>query len=249
MMAEERELAISGDQVNDALWRSLETRRQLETLVIWGGAITNERLEPLRRLTWLTGLALGEIPVDDGLFAHLQPLRSLTYLNLAYTGVKGDFGALLGAPLRDVRLEGCRRIGDACARSLAQFPTLRQLEMHMTGLTDEGLAALSGLPLEVLWLGPRITDRGMETVGGFRGLRHFDICTHLITDAGVRALAGLSRLEVLWLTRSRITDASVEVLSQLAGLRELNVNHTEISAAGLAELRRALPKCRLVEPD
>src|SRR6266540_2228095 len=102
-----------------------------------------------------------------------------------------------------------------CARSLAQFPTLRNLELHMTGLTDEGLAALAPLPLEVLWLGPRITDDG------------------------VRELAGLGELEVLWLTRSRITDASIGVLSRLTGLRELNVNYTEITAAGLAELRRA----------
>src|SRR4029077_3184441 len=87
---------------------------------------------------------------------------------------EGRFRTLLGAPLHDVRLEGCRRVGDACARSLAQFPTLRNLELHVTGLTDEGLAALAPLPVEVLWLGPRITDRGMLTVGGFRGLKHAD---------------------------------------------------------------------------
>ena len=240
---------ISGDQVDDALWRKLGTRRDLEELVIWGGAITNDRLKPVSRMTWLTGVGLGEIPVDDGVLVHLQPLRELEYLNLAYTGVTGDFTPLLGAPLRDVRLEGCRHTGDDCARSLAQFPTLRQVEMHMTGLTDDGLAALAAIPLEVLWVGPRITDRGMETVGGFANLRHLDICTHLITDTGVRALAGLSGLQVLWLTRSRITDASIEVLSQFTGLRELNVNHTEITAQGLAQLKLALPGCRMVEAD
>ena len=119
----------------------------------------------------------------------------------------------------------------------------------MTGLTDDGLAALAAVPLEVLWLGPRITDRGMETIGGFGNLRHLDICTHLITNTGVRALAGLKELQVLWLTRSRITDASIEVLAQFKGLRELNVNHTEITPQGLAQLKVALPGCRLVEPD
>src|SRR5690242_1102715 len=138
-VAEKREFTISGDRLDDAAWRAIEAQRDLATLVIWGGSVTNQQLEPLRRLTGLTGLVLGEMPVDDGVIAHLAPLRSLSYLNLAYTGVTGDFTPLLGAPLRDVRLEGCRRIGDACARSLAQFPTLRQLEMHMTGLTDEGL--------------------------------------------------------------------------------------------------------------
>ncbi len=248
-MAEESELAFSGDQVNEEFWRALESRRDVETLTIWGGPLTSEQLAPLSRLTWLTGLVLGEMPVDDGLFIHLQPLRELSALNLAYTAVTGDFTPLLGAPLRDVRLEGCRRVGDACGRSLAQFLTLRQVELHMTGLTDEGLAAMALLPLEVLWAGPRITDGGMRTVGGFRRLKHIDICTHLITDEGVRAIAGLRELEVLWLTRSRITDASIDVLRQFTSLRELNVNNTEITGEGLAELRRALPGCRMVEPD
>jgi len=56
-MAETREFTISGDQLDDAVWRSLETQQDLETLVIWGGPVTNQRLEPLRRLTWLTGLS------------------------------------------------------------------------------------------------------------------------------------------------------------------------------------------------
>ena len=225
------------------------TRRDVETLVIWGGKLTNQQLQPLERFTWLTGLVLGEMPVDDGVLLHLKPLRNLAYLNLAYTGMRGDLTPLLGAPLRDVRLEGCRRFGDAGARSLAQFPTLRQAELHMTGLTDDGLAALTPLPLEVLWLGPRITDDGMQSVAAFSGLKHLDICTHLLTDRGVRAIEGMRTLEVLWLTGSRVSDASVELLSQFTGLRELNVNSTEITPQGKEELRRALPSCRMVDPD
>jgi hypothetical protein len=59
----------------------------------------------------------------------------------------------------------------------------------------------------------------------------------------------LRALEILWLCRSRITDASVEILAQFSSLRELNVNCTEITPQGMAELRRALPACRFVEPD
>jgi hypothetical protein len=65
----------------------------------------------------------------------------------------------------------------------------------------------------------------------------------------VRAIAGLRALEVLWLTGSRVSDASVELLAQFTGLRELNVNGTEITPRGKEELRRALPGCRMVEPD
>src|SRR3982751_2820490 len=102
------ELAVSGDQVNDEFWRSLEARRDLEKLVIWGGPLSTEQLKPIGRMPWLTEVVLGEMPVDDGVFAHLRPLRDLACLNLAYTAIRGDFSPLQGAPLRDVRLEGCR---------------------------------------------------------------------------------------------------------------------------------------------
>lgn len=240
---ESNELVISGDSLD---WPAIEARSDLRALTIWGGTLKSADLAPLARLTSLNALTLGELPIDDAVFLHLQPLRDLALLNLAYTAVHGDFTPLLGVPLRDVRLEGCRRVGDACARSLANFPTLRNLELHMTGLTDDGLAALAPLPLEVLWLGPRITDSGMSTIAGFANLRHLDICTHLLTDAGLRAIAGLRALEILWLTRSRITDAGVEVLAQFSALRELNVDCTGITPDGLAALRRALPDCRIV---
>jgi len=238
------ELILSGEAVD---WAAIQSHRDLRRLTIWGGPLKNEDLAPLRKLTSLTSLTLGELAIDDGVFAHLQPLRELAALNLAYTGVQGDFTPLLGLPLREIRLEGCRHVGDASARSLAHLPTLRHLELHMTSLTDAGLAALAALPLEVLWLGPRVTDRGMSTVAQFTNLRHLDICTHLLTDEGVRAIAGLRALEVLWLSRSRITDASVEILAQFSRLRELCVTFTELTIRGIEELRRALPACRMVE--
>jgi hypothetical protein len=246
-MAGNRELAFSGDDITEARLRALESERDLEQLIIWGGPVTNERLEPLSRLTWLKGLVLGESAIDDGVFRYLMPLRELEYLNLAYTNIAGNFGALEGIPLRDVRLEGCGRIGDACTASLARFPTLRQLEIHMTRVTDKGLRHLANSSLEVLWLGPRITDEGMQILPTMTGLRHLDICAPGVTDRGIRALPELKKLEVLWLAQTRTTDDSVDVLSQLRGLRELAVGHTRITEAGKARLRQALPQCRLVE--
>jgi hypothetical protein len=243
------ELSFSGDEVTPEVFGSLEANAELESLVIWGGALTSGDLEPLSRLTRLKKLVLGEMRIDDGIFAWLQPLRQLECLNLAYTGVRGDFSLLAGLPLRDIRLEGCRLVNDACARTLAEFPTLRQLEIHMTGLTDAGVDALAGLPLEVLWLGPRITDRALHTIGQMGSMRHLDLCAHMVTDEGVAALETLGNLEVLWLSRCGISDESVEVLSRLRTLRELNVSYTGVSAAGMQRLRTALPECQLVEPD
>lgn len=244
-----QELSIHGSEVTPALLHSLHDDAQLETLVIWGGTLTTADLEPLSRLTRLKHLVLGEMPIDDGIFRVLQPLRGLESLNLAYTGIRGDFTPLFGAPLRDVRLEGCRLVSDACGKTLAAFQTLRQLELHMTGFTDAGVEALAALPLEILWLGPRITDRSLQIIAGMAGMKHLDLCAHMVTDEGVAALARLPALEVLWLTRCGVSDQSVEVLARMHTLKELNISHTAVSRAGLDTLRAALPQCRLVEPD
>ena len=242
-------LTFDGHKITDEQIHALQSQRDLEELVIWGGPLTNDRLEPLNRLTSLKGLVLGEMPVDDGLFQHLAPLGKLESLCLAYTNNFGDFTTLAGLPLRDVRLEGCRRVSDLAARTLATFPTLRQLEIHMTGLTDRGLEHFKNSDLEVLWLGPRITDTGMNVLATMRHLRHLDICAHLVTDDGVRALAILPDLEVLWITRCRVTDDIIPVLAKLKKLRELNVRNTEVTERGIEQLRQALPGCRIVDAD
>lgn len=175
-MANPQEVSFRGEDITPQRSRRPRLQPGLGKLVIWGGPVTNDQLEPLRRLTHLRGLVLGEMPIDDGVFRHIQELRHLSYLNLAYTNVEGDFTELAALPLLDVRLEGCRRVSDRCAQSLASFPSLRQLEIHKTGLTDDGVQHLAKLPLEVLWLGGPITDRGMKAVAGMTSLRHLDVC-------------------------------------------------------------------------
>lgn len=244
-----RKIVVSGEEVTPEFLRDLNADTELEHLTIWGGPLTTQTLEPLGRLTQLKALCLGEMRIDDGVFHYLRHLRRLEELILAYTDIRGDFLPLAGVPLNDVRLEGCRYVGDACAASLAGFPTLRKVEIHMTGVTDAGVKALSALPLETLWLGPRITDDGMRFIGDIPTLRHLDLCAHMITDEGAAALAKLREIETLWLTRCSIGDASVPVLSGLKSLRELNVSFTGITGEGLARLRRALPLVRFIEPD
>jgi hypothetical protein len=119
----------------------------------------------------------------------------------------------------------------------------------MTGVTDAGVQSLSGLPLEVLWLGPRVTDAALATLAGMKTLQHLDICAHNVSDEGVAALTNLPLLSKLWLTRCGITDACVEALSGMPALVELNVNDTGITEAGMSLLRRVLPACRFPEPD
>lgn len=236
-MSDYRKLVFSGDDVTDELFRSLEQDRDLEQLTIWGGPIDNQRLQPLSRMTWLKGLALGEMPIDDGMFLYLKELKNLELLILAYTNNRCDFSELAGLPLRDVRLEGSKQVGDHAVRSLAAFPTLRNLEVHMTGVTDKGLESLADSELEVLWVGPRITSHGMKTIGTMKRLKHLDICAAGVTDEGVRAIVGLRELEKLWLSGCGITDDVVDMICELPPLQELAVGNTRITSEGLERLR------------
>ena len=246
----EREVILSANQATEDRLRALASNHALESLTIWGGALTGDGFVPLAQLTQLKSLLLGEMPIDHGILRYLSPLHKLEVLGLVYTNIEGDFTPLTGLPLREIRLEGSRRVGDRCARMLAQFSTLRNLEIHMTSVTDDGLVHLEDLPLEVLWLGgPRISDVAMRAVAGMTGMRHLDVCCRRVTDEGVRAIDSLTKLEVLWLSGCGITDASVDVLAGFRRLRELSVNNTGVTAAGKARLRTLLPHCKVVEPE
>ncbi len=244
-----KKLEFAGENLTPEKLEALGNEHDLEHLVIWGGPLKNDDLAPLAKLVALKQLALGEMRIDDGVFEYLRHLPKLETLILAYTANRGDVTPLLNLPLKDVRLEGCRFVGDHSATSLARIPTLRKLEIHMTGLTDAGVAALAALPLETLWLGPRVTDAAMQILGGMPTLRHLDICAHNVSDEGARALSTLPNLEILWLARCGITDDSVAALAAMSGLRELNVNCTGISNSGMNRLRAALPGCTFPDPD
>jgi hypothetical protein len=242
-MPHELELALSGDDLNEERWGEILSAPGLRKLVIWGGSVTTQDMARLSGLKSLTKLVLGEMKIDDGIFAYLRPLENLECLILAYTDVCRGFDALAGPPLREVLLEGSPRVGDEAMAELATWPKLRHVEAHITAVTDAGVASIAKLPLEVLWLGPRITDRALETIAGVPTLRHLDLCAHGVTDAGVRRLAGLPNLQILWLSNTSITDASVEVLAGMGTLRELALGGTKMTAGGKARLAVALPNC------
>jgi len=219
-------------------------KQEHEKLVIWGESLSENDLARIAEMKSLREIVLGEMKIGDGIFECLRQLEHLECLNLAYTDVSRGFGELTRLPLREVLLEGCSRIGDDAMRELAECSKLRHVEAHMTTVTDIGVVSILRLPLEVLWLGPRITDRSLEAMAGVPTLRHLDLCARGITDIGVRNLARLPNLQILWLSQTAITDASVDTLAGMGSLRELAVGGTRMTPEGKARLAAALPQCR-----
>ena len=64
-------------------------------------------------------------------------------------------------------------------------------------------------------------------------------------DADLIVLTKIPQLSSLSLIGSPITDAAVPTLAKLQQLQELFVGGTRLTAAGIAELKRELPKARL----
>ena len=61
----------------------------------------------------------------------------------------------------------------------------------------------------------------------------------------MKHLAGMTHLEGLVLNDNRVSDESVPLLCTLKNLQGLGLLNTNVSAAGVARLHRALPECTI----
>ena len=66
-----------------------------------------------------------------------------------------------------------------------------------------------------------------------------------MTDQGLVHLKTLVRLKRLWLNDTRITDAAVSALASLDSLEDLYVLRTDMTIAGVRELKKLRPGCRI----
>lgn len=176
------------------------------------------------------------------------------------------------ATLEAINVDG-ERLGPFLLDQLRIMPRLKNLSLVDTDLTDDGLKDLEGLSsLLVLNLArTRIGDDGLQHLRGLPNLRRIDLSDTLVTGQGLRHLSDLAGLQDLTLSRTHVCDAGLIELNRCRGLRQLDLTGTEITDAGLehlqgltslmelwlgdtkttpvgrAQLRQALPECR-VEP-
>lgn len=83
---------------------------------------------------------------------------------------------------------------------------------------------------------------GDESFGNVRHIRF----GAQATDANLVHLAPLTKLEILDLDRAQVTDAGFVHLVGLKKLEELQLDKTRVTEAAVAELRKALPNCRII---
>jgi hypothetical protein len=124
---------------------------------------------------------------------------------------------------------------------------LRSLDLDSTAITDVGLANFRDCKnLQHLRLvNTRVTDSGLAHFQQCKDLASLELNNTPITDAGLAYLRDCRNLRTLSLFNTQVTDSSLPLLKKWRDLQWLNPSNTKMSAAGLADLQRALPRLQI----
>jgi len=126
----------------------------------------------------------------------------------------------------------------AALRLLGRFPALEILILDKTGLTNEQLGRLKGLPkLKQLSIEENpIDDSGLAHVTLMPGLTTLSLSKTKVTGRGLRHIKGLTKLEVLNLAHCKITDDSLENLTGMKDMITLTLQNCGITGPGLKQV-------------
>ena len=142
------------------------------------------------------------------------------------------------------------QIDDQALRLLAEQEDLSALVLADTSITDRGLASFRGHRqlLELDLTRTAITDQSLQVVGSLPSLKHLNLSQTELTNDGLKALEGKVELFTLDIHGTQVSDEAVSTLATLRNLHALNVCDCSLSAAGIARLKRALPRCEIATP-
>lgn len=107
---------------------------------------------------------------------------------------------------------------------------------------DMKLAKLLPLKDHILWLSLKdsgLTDKHLETIGGFINLQKLEIQENPITDIGIEAIANCTNIVGLNLYRTKITKSSLETFSKMGNLKRVYVWGTEITDKDVSVFRES----------
>lgn len=226
---DDEHLVVSRNLNDDAL-TELPRLTKLEELQLWQSQITDEGMPLLAKCKSVHTLVLSADKVTDAGLRQLAHLKNLHTLTLA----------------------GMPEITDAGLAFLAELPALRSLAIIRCARVGPDLsAALHALKLEHLDLEQcrLVGDKSAGAISRVQTLKtlNLNFCESL-GDEGIRHLSNLPALEELHLhSIPLMTDDSLKALAGLKTLRvlELPLHTAPITSQGIADLKAALPGCKI----
>jgi hypothetical protein len=198
--------------------------KHLAWLNLFEVPIGNDAVAHLKDLKGLAVLSLQRTRFGADGMPHLKGLTNLTTLILNDTGITDDSLRHLAdlAHLRTFHVTGTGLTGTGFA--LARLPNLRDLNMHLTRLSADGLRAVAALP----------------------ALAELQLYKSPVRDEWLPPLAESASLETLVLSGNpAITDAGL--LAAVAGgrLKRVAVAETRVTADGVAAAKEKSPRTRI----
>lgn len=195
----------------------------------------NERKVAGLSITSLVFFCNGE--KDKRLASAFEELDSLEELTL--DGASDWEVGLVGGLRKLHRLDLSEgKMSDASLESLKGIPSLREVELGKSCISDAGVYNLRSLVLTFLGLGrTKITDKALVTVGKFRTLEWLDLYHTNISDEGIASLGCLANLVSLDASGTAVTDQGLAFLADQQNLRDLELNDTKVGDRVLEYLK------------
>jgi serine/threonine protein kinase len=241
---------MKNPQATDQAMTAFKNCRHLNSLSLLGTPVGDLGLAQFAGCTELTDLNLRNPAITDAGLASFKGCKKLSRLILADTQAT-DEGLKFLADCPDMTyawLPGNRQLGDGTAAALAGCPRLMLLNMHGTKVTDAGLGQFKNIKtLEFLELpGTAVSAAGLVHFAGCTNLKKIDLgaCPNA-DDAALAVFRECKELQTLWLPSAPVTDASLEQIAKYPKLKHVILRDTKVTAKGLAQLRAALPQCRI----
>ena len=124
---------------------------------------------------------------------------------------------------------------------------LEYLFLDTTKVTAEGLQHLTSCPIESMSIQQTPLDAAaIEQIDKISSLRGLILGGWYLTDENLQHLQPPSQLTNLNLYGTNISDAGLANLKELRSLREISMTHnSRITPAGIRELQKSLPNVRV----
>ncbi len=152
--------------------------------------------------------------------------------------------------LTTVDLHSNQQVSDAGLANFKDCKNLTRLVLNKTKVSDAGLANFKNCKeLTYLDLGgnDRVSDVGLAHFAGCKNLAVLVLWQTQVRDKGLAYFKDCKNMTKIWLDSTKVSDAGLKNLTAMTKLEELYLNNEapNVTGAGIDELTKALPKCRI----
>lgn len=248
-------LLLSNVRIRDAHVRQLTNLPALREISFHapGNLLTDASLEHLQTFPQIE--SVGCVVFSDAGVQSLSTLATMKVLHLtAFTDVTSATLAPLQRleNLEQFRIDGGGTITWQTLSDLSELPKLRRLTVNLSpslAADADGIRELNAFKrlsaLALLRL--PFSDPALKSLPVLERLEELDITLCSLTDEAAEKLSEFIALRLLRLWgNAGISDRSLIQIAELSQLTELDLTGTSVTASGVAELSRSLPKCRII---